>query len=225
MELQKIKGESFYIRPNTTDIRVYKEVVENKVYRKKKINFDVKNNESWLDLGANIGSFQYYCLKNGAVCVGFEPDKENYEILCKNAPNFDNFNAAFTSMKEDKLPYFGPSKDSDKYRYTIIENSHPIGFFNNFYAGDLGIEFDGVKMDIEGSEFGLIDNNLIPKCDKLVLEYHFSKDSNFENFYNRIDILKSIFGNVYYIPSIDVWYNKGLKNYPIWIDRFIYCWK
>lgn len=225
MEYIKIEGEEFWIRPETTDIRVFKEVVTNTIYRHKKIGFDVKEGEIWLDLGANIGTFSYYCRMRGASTMCFEPDKLNFELLSRNCPDMALWNKALTSENVDKLPFFRPTKDNDKYRYSMIPNSRPIGHLDNMYAGDIiDMEFDGIKMDIEGAEFGLIDNDLLPKCNKLVMEYHFSKDRLFKNFYDRIDKLKAKFDHVHYIPSIDEWHKKGLEEYPIWIDRMVYCW-
>jgi hypothetical protein len=79
--------------------------------------------------------------------------------------------------------------------------------------------FDGVKMDIEGSEFGLIDNWFLPRCQKLVLEYHTSRDASFENLQRRLEVLESHFKNV----KRPACFETG-KGFPPRFDQKIFCW-
>ena len=76
-------------------------------------------------------------------------------------------------------------------------------------------------MDIESSEFGILDDKLIPNCEKLVIEYHITKDRDFNNFDRRMDYLRSIFEIVHYMPSLDR-FNRNDK-YPGSFDRLVYC--
>jgi len=121
------------------------------------------------------------------------------------------------------VPVFKPTKDNDFYRFTAIRNKRPAGFVDNFYAGDFKEKVDGVKMDIEGSEFDLIEKELLPKARKLVMEYHFSKDKSMKNFFRRMDILRTAYKTIYYQPSIERLREKGTEKYPGFYDIKVFC--
>jgi hypothetical protein len=76
-------------------------------------------------------------------------------------------------------------------------------------------------MDIEGAEFGMIDQGMIPPCKMLVMEYHLSHDNDMAHFRKRIKILKKKFKTVYYIESMDQEYPDD--RYPGLFDRFVWC--
>ena len=87
------------------------------------------------------------------------------------------------------------------------------------------VNFDCIKMDIEGSELDMIDSRLIPDCKKLVLEYHFSNDKSMSNFNKRMNILREKFKTVYYFKSLDNMIENRVEKYPGFFDRMIYCKK
>lgn len=224
-------------RENTTDLNCIKEVIEEKTYRHTRIGFDIEEGEEWLDLGGNIGAFGMYCFQKGASCVSYEPEEENFEILKYNYSSLRQFKpsislkaikSAVTAFEGSEIEFFNNSrKKSDRYRYTTrkVSTSRSLGRFKNKFIGDIKLPkkgyWDGVKMDIETSEFPMIDNRLIPKCNKLVIEYHISKDKSMSNFHNRMEILRELFDFVYYIPSLDKFDPEG--EYPGFFDRVIHC--
>jgi FkbM family methyltransferase len=216
-----------YFRPNSSDVDVIREVCERKVYRKKTVGFDVEPGEHWLDLGANIGAFALYCRMRGAKATCFEPDPENFEVLKKNAPDFSLVNAAVTSLRQPKLCFFKSNNPDNHYRQTIIPVGRykPAGEFHNVYAGRLnGVAFyDGVKMDIEGSEFGLIDYDLLPKTRKMVMEYHTSRDKSWEMLDVRLSMLKGKFKHVKYPKVLDD-YIERKGDVDLRFDQVIFCW-
>lgn len=226
-----------HYREGTSDERVIKEVLDTKCYRRKQDGFDVKPGERWLDLGANIGAFAAYALCLGARHVEcWEPDPDCFELLKKSMVEGKRkglvtlYRSAITNVKTKTVKFYKGISPTDHYRATIIptRQPHPSGELRNTYAplmmfpGDEQRMWDGVKMDIEGSEFGLIEDGWIPKCDKLVLEYHLSRDKDMANFRRRRDILKKHFDIVYHIPSLNQQYPND--RYPGQFDRFIYCW-
>jgi FkbM family methyltransferase len=217
-----------YFRPNSSDVDVIREVCERKVYRKKTVGFDVEPGEHWLDLGANIGAFCLYCRMRGAEATAYEPDPENYAILEKNAPRFSLINAAVTSMDVPKLSFFKSNNPENHYRQTIIPVGRyvPAGEFHNVYAGRLnGVAcYDGVKMDIEGSEFGLIDYDMIPKTRKLVLEYHTSRDKDWKNLDARLNTLKTKFKHMKYPKVLDD-YVERKGDVDLRFDQVVFCWQ
>ena len=77
--------DKFVFRKNTSDENVIKEILQNKAYSKKKIDFKIEPDDIWLDGGSHIGVFGLYAAQNGAKKVYcYEPETENYKILQEN---------------------------------------------------------------------------------------------------------------------------------------------
>ena len=228
-KIKKFNGTIDY-RPDTTDMPCIIEVIENKVYSYKKHNIVFEPNSQqdklWLDLGANIGTFTKLIELCGGKCISFEPIKENYELLERNAKHSDCYNTAVTTHKEETLQFYTATKPNDLYRFTECKNARPYCEVDNMHISELiDMEFHGIKMDIEGSELSIIDQRLIPKCQILVMEYHFSRDKSMVNFHNRIAILEEMFEIVQYQPFLNK-YDLD-KPYPISQDKMIHAvgWK
>lgn len=227
-------GVAAYYRPNTSDEFVLDEVIEQRIYRKKRIGFDVEKGEQWLDLGANIGAFAIYCRIKGAKALCVEPDPDCFEILKLNAPSpdFSRWNTAITTSKESAIPFWKGKLTNNFSKATAVSSkglpTHPNGELNNTHAEVFnGSFYDGIKMDIEGSERDLIDQWLLPKCNKLVMEYHSSRDRSVENLTRRLEILKSKFKVVSYPPEYDRVIrdhgNSYKTDYLTYFDRMIFC--
>lgn len=234
---------SLFYRPGTTDENAIKEVTIGKAYRRKKLDFDVMSGEHWIDLGANIGSFAAYCWIRGATASCYEPDPDCFALLHRSFSNLGGFklhNHAITEFSERSLTFCKGTKETDHYRATIAHTRtpHPSGVLPNrcvtslFPKGYVGFgpgirvgkdipRIDGIKMDIESAEFGIIDRRFIPPCNKLVMEYHFSRNKSLADFRRRIKILKEVFRVVDYPPGLDRDY-PGDK-FPGFFDRLIFC--
>lgn len=218
---------AFY-RPGTSDEKVLEEVIYHSPYRLKKIGFQVTPGERWLDLGANIGAFALYCKLHGATAVCYEPDYDCFDVLMQNVPEFDLHNSAVTASREPKLRFWKGKSPTDFYRATAIvkEGStlppHPLGELPNTYGGFLREQyFDGVKMDIEGSEGPLLDEGLVPNCEKLCIEYHLSRDGSPENLKRRVELLERHFKVVHYTSDYKQMMEDGFRS--TWRDKVIYC--
>lgn len=217
-------------RADSSDERVLAEVIDNSTglsYRKKCIDFDVKKGEHWLDLGANIGAFALYCYGHGATADCYEPDPDCFALLKSNIGKLEGFKVlptAVTHLKERMLSFYKGKGDRDFYRYSIMKTKFPYKELPNTYAGPIFKKhYDGVKMDIEGAELGLFDAGLVPNCDKLCIEYHFSRDKCMKNFHKRMKVLRKHFKTVKYPPQLDRGY-PGDK-FPGFFDRLIFCKK
>lgn len=205
-----------HYRPETSDERVIQEVIENRTYRKASIGFDVEQGEHWLDLGANIGAFALYCQSRGATAECFEPDAACYELLRKNVPSFTCHQVAITASNEETLPFHINTAARWGKQYTNYlrgcvkpgsQKFQLVGQIVNRHGEFLrGLEVDGCKMDIEGSEGGLIDSGFIPQCKKFVVEYHLSHDPSAENLKRRLEYLGDRF---------------AVMKYPTWISKFL----
>lgn len=225
LKVRWIEGVPARHREGTTDSQVLTEVVEKRGYRRAKVGFDVEQGEHWLDLGANIGAFAIYCKLRGATAICYEPVKECFEILTRNASGFECVQAAVTAEKTNSIKFYKSRKEENQYRGSILKQGSMIEYdsVDNVWAGNLREEYSGIKMDIEGSEFGIIDNNIIPKCKKLVLEYHSSRDPSAIHLKTRLDALRTRFQHVAYPAELDR-IASSQKPVKTFFDRLIHCW-
>lgn len=228
-ETVEMAGWLFNYRPGTTDIKVLEEVIRDRCYRRAKVGFDVEPGEKWLDLGANIGAFAVYANHRGARTDSFEPEPGCYAVLRTNKPRGCNaYRAAVTAYNQPTIPFF-TQKDS-KRQATASVLSHrsrnrmqDAGEVANVWVGGLG-QYDGVKMDIEGSEMAILDQQLLPVCEKLTLEYHSTVDRSIKNMRGRIEYLRSLFDHVYLEPEMQRALDSTDTEYHPFFDRQIFCW-
>jgi FkbM family methyltransferase len=229
LDVVEMEGFEIFYRKDTTDLNCLKEVLIQKCYKHTKHNIFVNEGETWLDLGGNMGAFGLYCeLRKASNVISFEPDSDNYDLMKLNYENnlkntkFDIFQAAVTVKKESEIQFFKAYKETDRYRFSTIKNNRPTIKMPNVCVEELmDMQFDGIKMDIEGSEFDILDQRKLPNCKKLIMEYHITKDKSMRNFHSRMDYLRQIFKRVHYFESLDKFDRNG--NYPGFFDRVIFC--
>ena len=227
-----------WVRPGTKDTKVIKEVLEDRTYRQSRIKFDVRPDEVWYDLGAHIGCFSRYALLMGATVTAWEPDAENYEVLFRNlhdgikSGRAKTIKGVVTGYKNRTMKLYGPSRKVDgvlpntKFMVDGMPSYVAVGEVNNYnFNPSLLHGVTGIKMDIEGSEAGILDNlPKLPACvTKLVLEYHFIKDRNMARFRSRMDALRKQFPTVHYPKHLDRFIKEGLIDYPGYFDRLVFC--
>ena len=225
----RFRDHVVYYRQGTSDEKVLEEVITNRCYRRAKARFDVERGEHWLDLGANIGAFAVYCALRGATVTCYEPDPKNFKILEKNVqpPQATLHEAAVTDSDVEEIFLWQDGREDAHSRGTVLTESGHKGTFyqnvRNVHASTLLEEvYDGVKIDIEGGEFSLIDHSLIPPCRKLVLEYHTSRDQSIVNLRKRISLLKHQFDQVLYPAELDR-LMRGDEDKKTFFDRTIFC--
>jgi FkbM family methyltransferase len=218
----------FHYRPGTSDEKCMVEVLDTECYAHDGLGFRPRPGEHWLDLGANVGAFSFWCMLHGAHTTAYEPDPLNYRILNHNAAyaaqsEIRPYNSAVTVFQRPKVVFYTGALPGDFYRNTCLAPAtiREMHEYNNTHVSKLKGPYDGIKMDIEGSEFPIIDMGLIPPCNKLVIEYHLSHDPDMSHFRKRIKLLKKRFRTVYYIPSMDQEYPND--KYPGKFDRYVWC--
>jgi FkbM family methyltransferase len=237
----ELKKETIVYRPDSSDALVIEEILGKKqCYRKVSIGFTIEAGEHWLDLGANIGAFVKYASLQGASCEAYEPEAECFRLLGINSGSCDTasknriYRAAVSCEKTKSIAFYTSPREHDHYRGTVVLTGPrsryvPTGHVDNVYAPALfrKRKWDGVKMDIEGAEIGMIDNEFIPRCEKLVLEYHFTRDKLVSHMRNRMKILKKYFKVVNYRPCIDNPEAFPNDRYNTFHDPIVYClgWK
>jgi FkbM family methyltransferase len=227
--LDRLKIAAAY-RPGTSDERVLREVLTTTPYHRRRIHFDVEKDEMWLDLGANIGAFGIYCRMRGAYVECYEPDSDCFAVLTENG-QLHGFNAhryAVTTSMNAYLPFWVSKGEGDHHRGTVLEKKkYPLaGQVPNLHIAALPrLAYDGIKMDIEGSEAEILDAGHLPECKKLVLEYHLWRDPSMENLRRRLDFLHSKFSVVSYPPEFDRMLASPFKENTSYYDRLIFCMK
>lgn len=229
LQILELEGLKISIREETTDFNCVKEVIKDKCYRRVTPSFDVEEGEYWLDLGGNIGAFGLYVMNKGGFVQSFEPDKDCFKMMKNNYKNnfskelFEVNNFAISNSNEEEIVFYRGASKGDRYRTSLIPNKRgeKIALKNkniDFLKDEV---YSGIKMDIEGAEFDILDNDKLPHCEKLVMEYHLTKDKSMINFHKRMDKLKKIFNTVIYPKSLDRGYPNDI--YPGFFDRIIYC--
>jgi FkbM family methyltransferase len=185
------KSLQFYCRLGTSDEKVLDEIFTKGAYRKPKINFDVEENDTWIDIGGHIGLFALYAVSKGAKRVYvYEADHENYAMLTKNIKlnNLSNkvkcFRKAVVDDKglgKNKSIQLYKSKDpSVNYRNSIVPKkrgqaiSVPAMKFNEVIQKHS--DANGLKIDIEGAEVPILTSNSSKygKIQKLTFEFTLS---------------------------------------------------
>jgi FkbM family methyltransferase len=200
------------VRPNTTDDKVITEVLQTCVYEKPSIDFFIEENEKWLDLGGNIGTFALLCLARNSKVVSYEPEKENFELMKKNIELNFPANANIRLKNEAVGTKTGTTElylckgNYNKYRHTIYKKKGresitiPIKSIISILSKT---RFDCIKMDIEGAEIDILE--FLKPSDykkygikKMVFEYSFDIDNSIPRFLKIMNRLKKYFKNVHW---------------------------
>jgi len=186
-----IKGLIFNVREGTTDSQVVKEVIEKDCYQKK--GMTIESGETWLDLGANIGTFSVLAASKGAKVIAYEPEPENYEILKNNLELNGLFaitvNEAVSTFNGYSKLYLGAT-EYQKYTHTLRPTNRrkPINVKVRNLSEILE-NVDCIKMDIEGAEIEILEQIEL-RVKKLVFEYSFNQDTSVERYNKIINKLK-----------------------------------
>ena len=89
----------------------------------------------------------------------------------------------------------------NKYRHTIYPKNGWENIKVDSYNFDelLNQKLDGIKMDVEGAEIDIFDNEHDwGTIKKLTFEYHFDFDNIIDNFLSRMERLRIHFDEIYY---------------------------
>ena len=200
-----------FIRPDTTDIKVIKEVLQQCVYEKPSIEFFIESTDVWLDLGGNIGTFSLLALARGAKVLAYEPETENFALMRKNvAKNFKNtphFRAVqkAVGVKAGTLDLYLCKGAYNKYRHTL----HPVRGRETVPVSVVTLrsvlrknpDLTAIKMDIEGAEIELMEA-MTPRdyqgIRKMVVEYSFDVDRSIPRFLRIMKQLQTYFPHVHW---------------------------
>jgi FkbM family methyltransferase len=182
---------------NSTDIHIFTEIWIENIYKKK--NFDIKNNDIIIDIGANIGLFSLwayqFCKKGQIYC--YEPNNDNFIILEKNIlennlTNISAFKKIVSNTEGIRKLYqtndfgtnniYGSKNDSIDVQSITLEKIFDENKISNCSF---------LKMDCEGAEYEILLNlpeSFFTKINKICLEYHNMTELN----HNVNDLIKKL---------------------------------
>lgn len=229
IQLQQIEigGLKWYVRPNSSDIKALKEVVEKKAYQKQ--GTQLSRGERWIDLGANIGAFTVLATSKGCEVVAYEPDPISYQITIENLKlnnlTAEVHNVAVINGKAGNAPFHVNSAKQNFWRNSLIKQWRggktirvaTMPFQDCLYTGA------HIKMDIEGSEMPILENMDFTQIGNLIFEWSFDIDRSIPRFRNVIERAKPHFSSIRY-PKFDETANEWAAS---WFPpcRTVHCHK
>lgn len=169
-----------YIRLNTSDINVFRQVFIEKEYAIAQL---ITPKNIILDAGANIGLTAVFMAQHfpSSTIYSLEPESSNFELLCKNAAHYKNIKPIHGALWNQDEPLEIESNDSESWAFRVRskkEKSSPTkiqGYRIGSLMKNFGIQkFDLIKMDIEGAEFEVLQDhaNWIDRTDNIIIELH-----------------------------------------------------
>lgn len=173
------------LRTSSTDIQALANVWINEEY--KKTGFEIKNDDTIIDIGAHVGLFtlyaSQYCKVGRIFCL--EPIKNNFDLLSENVQinqlsNVKCINKAVHNKNNSIRMYLS---ETDNAAHSVFGNGNEHVDVNAttlseiFNAENIQI-CNLLKMDCEGSEYEIFEataDEYLKKIQKICLEYHIIK--------------------------------------------------
>jgi FkbM family methyltransferase len=224
MNVIKIEGVTFFVR-GKVDADVCREVCERRCYEKPRLGFLIQPGERWLDLGANVGAFAVWAEKQrGATVYGYEACEENASVARRNllangcrsvveTAFVTHKDAGVTSMNfKPETPSRSSTRSGGVQRF--VKNRSLASLVRQHKP-------HGIKIDIEGGEFELLDHGFpLDGVRAVALEYHFRFDKSYANARRRLMKLKDAFPNQAYRKALDT-----EDSYGGWQDETMFFWR
>ena len=241
-KLQRIEvdGLKFDIRPDTSDEKAIREVVQRRNYAR--YHFLPAEGELWFDLGANVGAFSVWAAsQHPSIHVeAFEPDPDMCELVDHNL-KLNNLSkrvkinqAAVVSDDRKEVVLHCNVARGNVWRNSIERHwrgeedvTVPALHINTILPGYFAEEY-WVKMDIEGTEMPVLEwltkkenTGLLPVG--MVFEWSFDVDPSIARFHKIIKKLKKNYNflkgdNLGKIDELDEWPPEAFPP-----CRLVYC--
>ena len=193
-------GIKIKIRTKSTDLQALVNILVIKEY--KFPGFQIKENDTIIDIGGHIGLFALdvtkNCKKGKIFC--YEPVQKNYQLLKDNIKinkisNVHHFNLA-VSNEQNKIKIF---LNEDDAGHSIIQSQTKFETIDSISLKNI-IDIHNIrkcnflKIDCEGAEFKILEylpDENFDKIEKIVIEYHiFNNDFNlYEKMKKRLQNL------------------------------------
>lgn len=197
-----VGGLDWLVRPDSSDIKSINEVVAKHSYEKQGITLNA--GDSWIDLGANIGAFTVLAASKGCRVTAYEPDPVSWRLtqenLKVNGLEAEVINAAITTTNSNNATFYVNSARKNYWRNSLVKpwrggktiKVKTLNFKDCLYTGA------HIKMDIEGSEFPILENIDYTKIGNLVFEWSFDVDPSIVRFQQVIKKLRTHYNKVVY---------------------------
>ena len=132
-----------------------------------------------LDIGACFGAFTAWAERLGARVIAIEPMEENYDLLCKNAPEATCIRAAVVKKTPpvEVLLYLSNTKSMGSHTLKPTRGRRSVHVPAVTLSGLLDkYKPNKLKVDCEGAEYELFLDYHLPRFVRgIVLEYHLNK--------------------------------------------------
>lgn len=191
----KLELSAFFLtRKGTHDPNIVGEIWSQGFY--KAPGYEIKNGDRVVDIGAHIGSFTVWALKQGANVLAFEPDEDNFNLLAHNVEYNHDFNkdgiAGSYELKpfavKERLGVFaidrGAEGQPNTGGYKVIDATEegavaPVEAIEPDFIFEKDEKVDYLKLDCEGSEYEILhymdEQGYLRLVEKIVMEWHFDK--------------------------------------------------
>ena len=179
--LEMRNGIKIKLRTNSTDLMAFANVWLVEEYRKP--GFEIRNNDTMIDIGAHIGLFALYasqfCRSGKIFC--FEPIKENFDMLTTNIElnQITNITAINTAVSADNgiVTIYLNEDQSGHSMHTVGSKkveTKSVSLQSVFDSNSIE-HCDFLKLDCEGEEYSIMDalpDSHYSKIKKICMEYH-----------------------------------------------------
>jgi FkbM family methyltransferase len=135
-----------------------------------------------LDLGANVGGFSKIAMDFGASkVIAVECDPRNFDMLAESFEDSENvelIHGAVSGLEEDTIKIYKNNSQKNHCSTSIIKKKNnqfkEYDEVQNVRFNDLVEKYspDIVKIDIEGAEYGILEDVLAYYPDVLFIEMH-----------------------------------------------------
>ena len=193
------RHERFLVRPWTDDVRIVKSVFAKNNYENEFIS--VAPGSVVVDVGANIGAFTVLAARRAKKVIAYEPEPENFELLCinielNNLGNVVPLRKAIAREKGARPFHTAEGKDSSSHSFYLQQSG------NTFVVETLSVadvieqesltKVDFLKLDCEGAEFEILDNlspDTAQKIEQIALEVHQKDGLSADDLSKRLSTL------------------------------------
>ena len=171
----------------------FREFFVNKIY-----DGLIKPNDVVVDVGANSGMFTLYALSQGADFVyAVEPTKVAYDNLvnvtkgknvkCIKEALLDKVTEMEINVAENNSTVSSFLDEAHDNSYQYQKEKVKVSTFNNLLWENKISKIDVLKVDIEGSEYVLLDTiQNFDMIGKIILEFHYNKENKIFNLCKKL---------------------------------------
>jgi len=161
-----------WVRQGTLDDYILKEV--RSAYK----DLEIKEGDTVLDLGANIGAFARQASKKGAKVFCYEPEPNNFIMLEKNSPDSHNIRSAVVGESKGNVKLYVNSKKNKGIHMLKSVNGRGSIEVSSVSFSDLIQKHrpNKIKIDVEGAEYDFLPFTFPDFVERLVMEIHFQYD-------------------------------------------------